>query len=80
MIFLNRRSDNANVRNDFSKKLCYALIMDMISLAFYAAICGILSYFAPNFGPPFARLGIGAVVGIIAATLLPILKGTFGVY
>ena len=54
--------------------------MDMISLGFYAVICGLLSFLAPNLGPPFLRLGIGAAVGIVAAILLPFLKGAIGTY
>jgi hypothetical protein len=48
--------------------------MDPISLAFYAAVCGLLSVAAPRFGGMIPRLGIGAVVGIVAATVLPWIK------
>ncbi len=54
--------------------------MDIIALGFYAVVCGALSFFAPNLGTSFVRFGIGAVVGIIAATVLPILRGAFGAY
>lgn len=54
--------------------------MDFTSLGFYAAVCGILSVLAPNLGPPFLRLAIGAVVGIVAALVLPMVKGMIGGY
>ena len=52
-----------------------ATTMDPIALAFYAIICGALSVFAPNLGGFLPRLAAGAAVGIIAATLLPVIKG-----
>jgi len=48
--------------------------MDVIALSFYAVICGVLGWAAPNLGAPVVRLGIGAVVGVIAASLLPYVK------
>ena len=48
--------------------------MDVTALAFYACICGLLSFASPAFGTPLRRLAIGAVVGIAAAALLPILR------
>ena len=52
--------------------------MDPISLAFYAAVCGLLSLFAPNLGGRVPRLAVGAGVGVVAATVLPILNGMMG--
>jgi hypothetical protein len=52
--------------------------MDPISITFYAVICGILSMVAPNLGGTISRLGIGAIVGILAATILPIIRSTMG--
>jgi hypothetical protein len=52
--------------------------MDYISLGFYAAVCGLLSLVAPGLGNMLARLGIGALVGIVAAALLPAFKGMTG--
>jgi len=49
--------------------------MDPIALAFYGVICGCLSAVAPNLGGVPLRLAIGAVVGLIAASVLPVLKG-----
>ncbi len=58
--------------------LCYAAGMDPISLAFYAIVCGLLSLFAPNLGGAMPRLALGAGVGVVAATVLPILKAMMG--
>lgn len=49
--------------------------MDPIAIAFYAVICGCLSAVAPNLGGMPIRLAIGAVVGVIAALVLPMVKG-----
>ena len=54
--------------------------MDPISLAFYAIVCGCLSVFAPNLGGFAPRLAVGAGVGIVAALVLPLLRGLFGGY
>lgn len=52
--------------------------MDPISISFYAIICGVLSMGAPNLGGTIMRLGIGAVVGIVAAVILPLIRSTIG--
>lgn len=52
--------------------------MDVTALVFYAAVCGVLSLFAPNLGGRVSRLTIGAVVGVVAAAILPVLRGIFG--
>jgi hypothetical protein len=52
--------------------------MDPISLAFYAIVCGLLSLVAPNLGGMVPRLAIGAVVGIAAAAILPLIRANFG--
>ena len=52
--------------------------MEPISLAFYAAVCGLLSVFAPSLGGMLPRLATGAVVGVIAASVLPFLRGMMG--
>ncbi len=54
--------------------------MDITALGFYAVICGVLSFAAPKLGRPFLRFAIGAAVGIVAATVLPMIKGAMGVY
>ncbi len=54
--------------------------MDAISLAFYATVCGILGVAAPSLGGGVVRLAIGAVVGVAAAALLPLLRGFMSGY
>jgi len=54
--------------------------MDPITLGFYAVVCGCLSAVAPSFPRLPIRLGIGAVVGLAAASVLPWIKGLMAVY
>jgi len=54
--------------------------MDPITLVFYAVVCGCLSVAAPKFPGMPIRLGVGAGVGILAASVLPYLKDMIGVY
>ncbi|WP_424972371.1 hypothetical protein [Dinoroseobacter sp. S76] len=50
--------------------------MDPVALVFYAAICAILSLFAPQLGGRVTRLAVGAGVGVLAAAVLPLLRTT----
>ena len=52
--------------------------MEPISLAFYAAVCGLLSLFAPALGGMVPRVAAGAVVGVVAAMVLPMIRGMMG--
>ena len=52
--------------------------IDATAIAWYAVICGALSAFAPSFGGRVARVAIGGIVGIVAATVLPMVKGLTG--
>lgn len=52
--------------------------MDVTALVFYALICAILSLASPGLGRPATRIAIGAVVGIVAAAILPILRTALG--
>ena len=52
--------------------------MDLISLGFYAMICGILSAAGPAMGGFIRRFGIGVMVGAVAAWVLPLLKTLIG--
>ena len=54
------------------------MIFDSTAIVWYAAICGLLAAFAPQIGGRVVRLSIGAVVGIIAATILPTVRGMIG--
>ena len=51
--------------------------MDPINLLYYAAICAALSAVSPRFKTMPLRLMIGAVVGLIAAAVLPFAKTLF---
>lgn len=53
--------------------------IDGVAIVWYAAICGALSAFAPSFGGRGVRIGAGAVVGILAATVLPLVKSMIGI-
>lgn len=52
--------------------------MDVTALAFYALVCGVLSWAGPRLGQPLLRFGIGALVGIVAAAVLPAVRATLG--
>lgn len=54
--------------------------MEPISLVFYAIVCGCLSVVAPNLGGVMPRLAVGAFVGIVAALVLPFVRGMMGGY
>ncbi len=54
--------------------------MDPITLGFYALVCGTLSAVAPRFPRLPIRLGIGAAVGLVAASVLPAIKGMLHIY
>ena len=52
--------------------------MDPVTLVFYALVCACLSWAAPKLGAPWIRFGIGAAVGLVAATLLPMARAALG--
>ncbi len=54
------------------------MTFDTNAIVWYAAICGTLSALAPSLGGRVARIAIGAVVSIIAATVLPLPKSMMG--
>ena len=54
--------------------------MDPIAITFYAVICGFLSAASPVVPSLPIRLAVGAVVGIGAAVILPLLKGAMNIY
>jgi hypothetical protein len=51
--------------------------MDPFTLMYYAAVCGVLGYFSPQLGRGLIRLAIGALVGIAAVAVLPLVRGFF---
>ena len=52
--------------------------MDITALVFYALICGVLSLAGPRLGTPLIRFGIGALVGVVAAAVLPSVRLVVG--
>ena len=52
--------------------------MDPIALVYYAVICAGLAGLSPRFKTLMLRLGIGAVVGLVAAGMLPAVHQAFG--
>ena len=52
--------------------------MDVTALVYYGAICGLLAVASPRLTPVAVRLLAGIVVGLVAAGLLPALRGAFG--
>lgn len=52
--------------------------MDPVSLVFYAFVCGVLGLAGPSLGTAPIRLGIGAVVGVVAVSVLPFVHQILG--
>lgn len=52
--------------------------MDPVTILYYAAVCGGLAAFAGRAGGFLQRLGLGVVVGLAAASALPILRTIAG--
>ena len=52
--------------------------MDVLTLAFYATICGALSALSPRLRTPARRLVVGAAVGVLAAAALPHIRAVLG--
>lgn len=52
--------------------------IDATAIAWYAVICGVLSALAPSFGGRLARIIVGGIVGIVAATVLPMVRALTG--
>ena len=53
-------------------------MIDVTAIAWYAAICGALAALAPTLGGVSRRIIVGAIVGILAATVLPFLRTMMG--
>ncbi|SNS69329.1 hypothetical protein [Antarctobacter heliothermus] len=53
--------------------------MDPVSLVFYAGVCGLLGLAGPSLGTAPIRLAIGAVVGVVAVSILPFVHQMLGV-
>lgn len=53
--------------------------MDVTAMAFYALVCGGLGAVSPRFPSLWHRVTVAALVGIVAAALLPLLRGALGI-
>ncbi|GAA2823962.1 hypothetical protein EDC40_105167 [Aminobacter aminovorans] len=53
--------------------------MDPVTMVFYAVVCGGLAAAAPSFQSRAARLALGTITGIVAASLLPLLRRALGI-
>ena len=51
--------------------------VDVVSLTYFAIVCGLLAGFVPARWRLPLRFGLGVFVGIVAAGLLPMLRGLF---
>ena len=45
--------------------------MDLATMLFYGAVCGLLSLFSPVIGNGFTRLIIGIAIGVAASVAMP---------
>lgn len=52
--------------------------MDPFNMLYYAAVCGALALGGPRLRTPRVRLAAGAIVGLLAAALLPMLRRWIG--
>jgi len=53
--------------------------MDVTAMAFYALVCGGLGALAPRLPSFLQRFAVAALVGVIAAALLPLMRAALGV-
>lgn len=53
--------------------------MDVTAMAFYALVCGGLGAFAPRLPSFWQRFTVAALVGIVAAAVLPFIRGALGI-
>lgn len=53
--------------------------MDYTAMTFYALVFGALGVLAPRLPSFWQRFAVAALVGIVAAVLLPILRGALGI-
>lgn len=50
--------------------------MDPVGLIYYGLVCGCLSLAGGRIAHPALRFGIGVAVGVVAVTILPLLRGS----
>ncbi|MEM1289640.1 MAG: hypothetical protein AAGH60_14920 [Pseudomonadota bacterium] len=54
------------------------MTFDASAMVWYGAICGALAALAPVLRTPLRRIVLGALVGIVAASLFPLARTVFG--
>ena len=52
--------------------------MDLVALAYYALICAALAGVVATAGQRRRNIAVGAAVGLVAAAVLPVLRGAIG--
>ncbi|MFZ5964524.1 hypothetical protein ACOXXX_16375 [Thalassococcus sp. BH17M4-6] len=52
--------------------------MDLVGLVFYGCVCGLLSLAGPKLGRAPLRFGAGVLVGVVAVTVLPMIRNMLG--
>jgi hypothetical protein len=53
--------------------------MDPLNMAYYALVCGLLAGVSSRLGGWLSRVVVGAVIGLVAAAALPMLRSGFGI-
>ena len=54
------------------------MTIDAVTATYYAIVCGCLAWASAGLSPSIVRLGAGAIVGIISALALPVLRHATG--
>ena len=54
------------------------MTFDPVTSTYYAIVCGCLAWASPLLSPLIVRLASGAIVGVIAALALPVLRHATG--
>ena len=53
-------------------------MIDTLTMGFYAVVCAVLAAAVPVFGSYIVRIVVGAVVGLVAAAVWPLIHFTYG--
>ncbi|MGB3407310.1 MAG: hypothetical protein WBA67_07430 [Jannaschia sp.] len=56
-----------------------ASVFDVTALAFYGVVCSLLAALTPQTPRLWIRALVGGTVGVIAAVLLPMVRGMLGI-
>ncbi len=57
----------------------YPDLMDAFNMTYYALVCGLLAGLSSRLCGWPSRIGMGAVVGLVAAAALPVLRAGLGI-